>query len=200
MRSTRGDTIIEVMFAFVIFSLVVVGTVMLMNRGVAMAQRSLEVTQVRSQVDAQVDMARYMQRYNTAAWQDLITNHTLGSAPSFEAFSGLATCPQASDLSQAFFFTRKFDSSLGADTIGYMMADGSNFEAIATNPMYSHVDFAPVPPDVPKAYGVWAQITRSEAVGSGGTAYDLHVRACWDSVGMTKPMTIGTVTRLYNAQ
>ena len=46
-RHERGDTIIEVMFAFVLFSMVIVGAFMIMNQGMALAQRSLEVTQVR---------------------------------------------------------------------------------------------------------------------------------------------------------
>ena len=38
----RGDTIIEVLLAVTIFSLVAIGSMVLMNRGVAMAQQSLE--------------------------------------------------------------------------------------------------------------------------------------------------------------
>ena len=51
-RHERGDTIIEVMFAFVLFSMVIVGAFMIMNQGMALAQRSLEVTQVRQQIDS----------------------------------------------------------------------------------------------------------------------------------------------------
>ena len=56
----RGDTIIEVLLAVTIFSLVAVGSMVLMNRGVAMAQQSLETTLVRQQIDAQAEMLRFV--------------------------------------------------------------------------------------------------------------------------------------------
>lgn len=211
MRYRAGDTIIEVMFAFVIFSLVVVGSVMLMNRGVAMAQRSLEVTQVRSQIDAQIDMARYMQQYNPDAWRTLVTTRAIAFVPAFNSLVSAAspTCPQPANLSSAFFFARRYDPTLpntsggtGADTIGVYNVGAATFSQADSSPAYSHVAYAPAAPATPRSYGLWAQITRSETNGGAGSvnAYDLHVRACWDSVGTATPMTIGTVTRLYDAQ
>ncbi len=40
MRYSRGDTIIEVMFSFVVFSLLDCGDLIVMNRGTQIAQRS----------------------------------------------------------------------------------------------------------------------------------------------------------------
>lgn len=56
----RGDTIIEVIIAVTVFSLVAVGGITLMNQGAAMAQRSLEIGLVRDQIDAQADILRYL--------------------------------------------------------------------------------------------------------------------------------------------
>ena len=67
-RRERGDTIIEVMFSFVILSLLVVATYMVMNRGTQIAQRSLEITLVRQQINSQVSLIRYAQANNTQAW------------------------------------------------------------------------------------------------------------------------------------
>ena len=72
MRFSKGDTIIEVMFSFVVFSMVIVGAFILMNQGIASAQRSLEITLVREQIDAQIDMARYVQKYERITWESLI--------------------------------------------------------------------------------------------------------------------------------
>lgn len=55
----RGDTIVEVIFAFTIFSLVAVGGLSLMSRGAAIAQQSLEISLVRDQIDSQADSLRY---------------------------------------------------------------------------------------------------------------------------------------------
>ena len=46
----RGDTIVEVVFAVTIFSMVTVGAISIMNKGVAIAQQSLEITLVRQNV------------------------------------------------------------------------------------------------------------------------------------------------------
>ena len=56
----RGDTIIEVIFAVTVFSMVALGGMALMNQGAAMAQRSLEISMVRDQMDAQADGLRYI--------------------------------------------------------------------------------------------------------------------------------------------
>ena len=69
-RHERGDTIIEVMFAFVLFSMVIVGAFMIMNQGMALAQRSLEVTQVRQQIDSQVLLIRTCLLYTSPSTRD----------------------------------------------------------------------------------------------------------------------------------
>ncbi len=55
----RGDTIVEVIFAITIFSLVAVGGLALMNSGTAISQRALEIGLVRDQIEAQADALRY---------------------------------------------------------------------------------------------------------------------------------------------
>lgn len=59
-RGERGDTIIEVIFAVTVFSLVAVGGITIMNQGAATAQRSLEIGLVREQIDSQADALRYI--------------------------------------------------------------------------------------------------------------------------------------------
>ena len=63
-RFARGDTVIEVMFSFTVLSMLVVGTYVLMNRGMQVAQRSLEITLVRQQIDSQISMIRYIQAHH----------------------------------------------------------------------------------------------------------------------------------------
>jgi len=57
----RGDTLIEVLFAIVIFCLVAVIAVSLMNQGVATAQSSLEINMARNEIDAQAEALRFIQ-------------------------------------------------------------------------------------------------------------------------------------------
>jgi hypothetical protein len=57
----RGDTIIEVVFAFMVFSTVSVASIGIMNSGLNQAQRSLEVTMARNSVDSQAEALRFLQ-------------------------------------------------------------------------------------------------------------------------------------------
>lgn len=188
-RRERGDTIIEVMFAFVIFSLVIVGAFMLMNKGVALAQQSLEITQVRSQIDAQVTMVKYLrQQSDDALWRELITPVPDGYLSDvIDPFSDAASCPTIAALKahHAFFVTRT------SGAVSMAAVGDTTYEDAIT---YSRVDFDSA---APKAYGIWTQITRAEGVSG---AYDVHVRACWGSVGTARPMMIGTVARVYDAR
>jgi type II secretory pathway pseudopilin PulG len=67
-RHERGDTIIEVLFAVTVFAMVAVGAMTIMNQGTATAQRSLEVTLVRQQIDAQAEAIRYIHQAYVSAY------------------------------------------------------------------------------------------------------------------------------------
>ena len=56
----RGDTLIEVMFAVAIFGMAAIGTIALMNRGLASTQNSLETTMARQEIDAQAEALRFL--------------------------------------------------------------------------------------------------------------------------------------------
>jgi type II secretory pathway component PulJ len=79
----RGDTIIEVVFAVTVFSMVAVGGLALMNQGAAMAQRSLEIGMVRDQMDAQADALRYMHSAYIANFGQATSNLHIGRCLSF---------------------------------------------------------------------------------------------------------------------
>ena len=56
----HGDTIIEVTLSITIFSLIAVLSLNLMNNGVSNAQRTLEITMARNEIDAQAEALRYI--------------------------------------------------------------------------------------------------------------------------------------------
>src|SRR5664279_89500 len=68
-KTDRGDTIIEVLFAVAIFSMIAVGSLSIMNQSLATAQRSLEITLVRQQMDAQAETLRYVNQAYIANFQ-----------------------------------------------------------------------------------------------------------------------------------
>lgn len=65
-RTKRGDTIIEVMFAIAVFSLVAVLTVSMMNLGTANAEGALELTTARHELNAQAEALRFVHSAYTA--------------------------------------------------------------------------------------------------------------------------------------
>lgn len=56
----RGDTIIEVMFAFAIFTMVALVSVVVINSGIAASERSLELVVARNELNAQVEALRFI--------------------------------------------------------------------------------------------------------------------------------------------
>ncbi len=178
----RGDTIIEVMLAFAIFALIAVSTTYLMNRSLSIGQRSLEITLVRQQVDAQAELLRYARDNQTAAWDAIRANLT--SADTAVAYD---TCPTAAPASA---FTLAIDPSTG--DIQRVPLTGAAFEAAG---YHSRSDITVG--STPQSSGLW--VTAVQVTGTSGAtnAYDMYIRACWDSVGSSVPQTVSTIVRLY---
>lgn len=204
--SERGDTIIEVLFAVAVFSLVAVGCLSIMNQGTATAQRSLEVTLVRQQIQAQAEALRYINTAYIAGYQEdgtppagpagewakIRTNYAadplVGATDFGDNVTG-TTCPTAVPGARPFIVNARTatiqDKSLLAMTPG---GDGSL-------PPFAQVVYDDTN-TVQKAYGLWIEAVPSSNVDIGYV--DFHIRACWESPGASRPMTLGTIVRLYD--
>lgn len=69
IKKHRGDTLIEVMFAITVFAIVSILAINLMNSGINSAQRTLEVTMARNEIDAQAEALRYIHQSYVAERQ-----------------------------------------------------------------------------------------------------------------------------------
>lgn len=176
MRSMAGDTIIEVLFAVTVFSAVAVGALTVMNRGITIAQRSLEVTLVRQQVDAQAEMLRYVHdraRQESGGAYDALWRQLPKSAASPQQTLNADACP----------------STQPAESFALYPSAG----AIARTATYGQpVTYARV--SGAQAEGLYVQLLPV----SGGGAYDAYIQACWHGPGSDRPMTIGTIVRVYD--
>ena len=198
-KSRRGDTIVEVVLAFGVFTLVAVGTNALMNRGVSLAEQSLEITLVRAQIDAQAELLRYARSVNSDAWSD-ITDHAktaVGGAAIDEAnipdLSTLTDCP--SSAPQYSFMLNVTD-----DVLVFHRLDTAPTSAFYT-PASVHSQFSASTdsPDTPAFSGIWVVPIRSVAVVAAATvAYDMHIGTCWNVPGADRPFTLSTIVRLYD--
>ncbi len=215
-HNTKGDTLIEALFAITIFSLVAVGGLAIMNQGTATAQRALEITLVRNQIDAQAETLRYLNSSYIAAYQpgvsgctDDPSNINLGSpANQWQLMQCYIANHSAKPSSIAFS-----DTSCPQNQSGYNPSDDgwfilntkkASFVAPAgqftTAQTYSQVRYN-AGDQVTTADGIWIVPIRAATVAGNNqdnAGYiDFYIRACWDSPGQSVPVTIGTIVRLY---
>ena len=201
-NKTRGDTLIEALFAITIFSLVAVGGLAIMNQGTATSQRALEITLVRQEVDAQAETLRFLNSSYIAAYQPgfsplsstpagqwrLMQASTVTAASPFGIDSANPTvCPTAPSGSfilntRTATFIPPADGKLGsAQTFSQVVYDNGN--------------------QVNAAEGIWIEAVSAPTVAGNNQSnagyIDFNIRACWDSPGQSLPVTIGTIVRLY---
>lgn len=186
-----GDTLIEVLFAVTVFSLVAVGSLSIMNQGTATAQRSLEITLVRQEIDAQAEALRFIHDSYIATypspvsgeasdeWLKIIDNKSVVQASAF------GTCPQTPPTGAFIVNTKTAKVEQTAAKLTF------------TVPTYSQLRYnTAIPSVLTKAEGIWVEAVRSVAKNGTGSV-DFHIRACWQSSQQTTPMTLGTIVRLY---
>lgn len=203
----NGDTLIEVMFAFSIFALVAVGSLTIMNQGIAAAQRSLEITLVRAQMDAQAETIRYIHQAYVAAYQTggavptgttaaewiKMTSKTPGVgnganiASPYGAVDGV-NCPATTPGEHPFILNAHTAKVEGSVPQSAGPAGGSL-------PPFSQVRY--LGSAVQAAYGIWIEAVPSQPNINGTSFVDFHIRTCWTGAGTSKPMTLGTIVRLY---
>ncbi len=191
-RMQRGDTLIEVLFAITVFSLIVVSALALMNQGTAASQRSLEITLVRQQIDSQAEALRFLQA-------SYVQNYASGTpAPGSPAAEYQAIIAQVSTTPAASEFgTVPCD----APPANSFVLNTRQATAVTDSGVYVMPDtFAQVSYDdaneVTTSGGIWIEGVRSGATGNTGYI-DFHIRGCWAGLGLDEPMNIGTIVRLY---
>lgn len=198
----RGDTIVEVMFAIAIFGLVSVGALSIMNQSTITAQRALEITMVRQQIDAQAETLRFLNASYVAAYRPGLTSYPLNTpagqwhristngvtlASSVSDFEDLSACKTAVPTGSFVLNTKNAKA---------MIDSAMNFSKASEYARVVH-DGSDV---FKKADGIWIEAIKSSvsASTSGAGYIDFHIRACWDSPGGdAMPLKLGTIVRLY---
>lgn len=194
-----GDTLIEVLFAFSVLSLVIIGALSIMNQGTIASQRSLETTLVREEIDGQATTLRflhdaYIAQFHPGAvptdgtpakeWYTMVSNLT-ATTPS--TVGGTATCP--TPPSGSFVLDPVTAKYQGVDA---KLAQAQTFAQLAynTSGVFTESD------------GIWIEGILSTKVQTDvnqqNVSYiDFHINACWAGPGQGPVMTIGTIVRLY---
>lgn len=200
----RGDTIIEVLFAFAVFAMVAVGSLTIMNQGTATAQRALEVTLVRQQIDAQAEAIRYIHQAYVAAYQQGIapttgtgaewtemTSKTAGKGANAASNFGQTTngtCPATVPGEKPFILNARTARISNA-------TPAMSPPAGASLPPFSQIIYND-DSSISATYGIWIEAIPSPGTNGPGFV-DFHIRACWAAAGSSVPATLGTIVRLY---
>lgn len=209
----RGDTIVEVLFAVTVFSLIAVGGLSIMNQGAAMAQRSLEIGQVRDQMDSQADALRflhsaYLSNLSTAGasttkkWQDVVKTHAVTKAQPFADDADQTSChlPNPANASSSASRGEPFAldvTKLDPDSATPVLSL-SQGDTIDKTETFAQIRYpAAGSTDPARSEGLWIQAVYSPPSGRVLGYYDFHIRACWLTPGQAAPLTLGTIVRLY---
>jgi type II secretory pathway pseudopilin PulG len=193
LAMSRGDTIIEVILGITVFSLVSVGAITIMNQGSNAAQRALEITHVRQEVDAQAEAIRAAQQAATSnagggsAWNAIIGAST--TPHYFDQPGHEATCPASASVlpSGSFVMDTRTASKVGGNWLGDISDSGS--------PLYAQMTYGASP----LSYGLWVERDFEPVKNVNIPAiYGFTINACWYGAGLSHPLRIQSVVRLYD--
>lgn len=200
----RGDTMIEVLFAITIFSMVAVIGLTIMNQGAASAQRSLEITLVRQEIDAQAEALRMIydeaitekstsgyggSGVATSRWQEILDRRVAAAT----SFSSMVTadgtrCRLPSEITGAFVVNAR-TGAVDSAPAGWAAQPSIYARILYQDPAEGN--------GIRFAEGIWIEAVNGSAAPGIPGYTDFHIRACWSTVGQNMPSTIGTIVRLY---
>ncbi len=204
-RKDSGDTLIEVLFAMMIFSLILVSSLTLMNQGIAASQRALSITSVRQQMDGQAETLRFLQESYVDAYESGTSSYPAGT-PAAEYYKIIQRASSGSGY-------RASASEFGGT--GMCQIPDNPSKDFILNPVLASVETTSTKPGVfqvaptfaqvtytsgdvlDKSQGIWIEAVRSGLTTPSSGFIDFHIRACWDVPGSNIPMNLGTIVRLY---
>ena len=214
-RMKKGDTLIEVILAVGIFSMVAVAVMAVMNGGAASAQMALEATLAREEVDAQAEALRFVQASYIAE------KNSSGSKYS-ELWNNIKNKAIETDVDMQFppdqcselykdggevkakngfvLNTRELGSDLSKVLVGV-----DKLQMATTYPRLVYSDDGSLMNDsstaLNAAEGIYIVAVKDPGTHIGNnnntTAYyDFYIRTCWYGNSSSAPSTIYTVVRL----
>lgn len=196
LRLRRGDTIVEVILAFALFSLVSIATMTVMGQGTNAAQRALEITLVRQQIDAQAEALRAAQQAFVSTsggpdteWRKIAL---IGDANDSTHFASATTCPTSqAQLTRSFVMNPHTATAIVSPPSPTWYQDSNG----PTSQPFAQV--VTTGANV-LANGMWIERDyRSGGSANTNASFDFVVRACWYAAGLNVPLQLETIVRLY---
>lgn len=174
----RGDTLVEVLMSLMVLSIVIVGAVTLMARGLQSAQIALEHSETRQAINSQIEMLKYLRdqyainrnSVDGITWASIISTSNANPTD----YTGCTVTPSKSGT--AFYLDRS----------------SGTVQRIAFDSNLKPTTFATA------GRGLWIEADPSDA-GISPAYLDLVLRACWMGSGSLggQQQTV-TALRLYD--
>lgn len=210
----QGDTIVEALFALAVFGFVAVACLMVMQRGMAAAQLSLEINLVRKQMDAQAEALRFI---NDAIFvRDRRTNFGDNKSVYGEMWQTITRLASDSGSNGLSEMTKSGKCAMPTGNHIFIINTKANNLAVvepknvlfSPATVYSRLYFDDKddnrintsPNNLRRVEGIWVEVYKGKAENNQVPYYDFYIKACWDTPLSTVPITLATVIRLNEAQ
>lgn len=197
----KGDTLIEVIIAISIFGVVAIAAINVMVQGVASTQRSLEITIVRQEIDAQTAALRFLHNAFVASYKSGVAPIE-GSAS--EQWSTMMKYVGESNIKTASKFGPE-SKSCPSTPLGSFILNTRKAKVVTSSislkqaSLYAKTNYD-INNDLISSEGIWIEAVSSPTTSAGISSagyVDFHIRACWITSGRSTPSTLGTIVRLY---
>lgn len=198
---SRGDTLIEVLFAVSVFSLVAVGGLAVMNQGSAASQRALEISLVRDQMNSQAETLRFLNNSYVTAFKAGTTYASGTPAGQWVLMSASIKARPIATLSTLGVASCPVSYAPGSFILNTQLASFADSTHLQPAKTYAQLTYSGT--TLTSSGGIWIEgvsydpITSGDANQSNIGYIDFHIFACWDSPGQPVPVTLGTIVRLY---
>ena len=225
VQSKRGDTLIEVILAVGIFSMVAVAVLAVMNGGASSAQLSLEATLAREEVDTQAEALRFIHssyiaekisggtgRPYTELWHKVTGRSDGGNVDvvsggeltddilNFNPGECSSLYEDGGEAKEYGFVINTRKLGMGADDV---LATGNKLSAASTYPRLVYKNGANEEKKLVSESG-YNNLNSAEGIyiitveGDDGSSkyYDFYIRTCWYGSGESASSTIYTLVRL----
>ena len=195
LRNERGDSLVEVVLAMAVLSMVAVGSMMVMNNGNATIQNALERTEIRGAVNTQTQLLTYIHDNDPTAWNKILAKAECNAGSSAAGCNNnsnnatvvTASATKCAPSGNAFLLPTSIPAS-GA-SVAVNSAPSSH---IATNT--SNISSGTA--------GIWVDPLSYEAPNNGApvsspsnVAYvDFYIKACWYPLGSGSGSKSSSVT------
>lgn len=217
LKRKKGDTLVEVMLAVGIFSLVAIVVTSVVSGSTSSAQTALEATLAREEVDAQAEALRFIHAAYISnpegdfkrLWENGITYGAItelnDSYPPSSCETMYENIPD-----NAFVINPRMLGSIDDENLrAILIKNNGSSGQFTTASTYPHLVYDNENKELVKnssdnvlyrAEGIYDIAVAGPDYGDTGVPqyYDFYIRTCWYGTGDRNASTISTVIRLYN--